>query len=371
MSTARCPPMGDAAATGARETLKQLTSAIDGHLGSGLLGLYLFGSLAAGGFYPGKSDLDLMAIVAAGLSTTDFSWRRQQSSRWRSSSHAVAAGRRRDDPEATALRLIGRALRIQPRSSSRRMRRPCARLIRAPLPPSPRVAPILRASRATQQHGASGMLVEEEAPGSGTSSSNQVTFKPSSRSDPQRLAISATKLRPRPPSSLGAFGVAACGEPSETSTLKTLRSTLIRSPTYLGPQDHVPRCSSRARSRAATLSARAPRDVGADKGEGVARSLGSSPFAGRAFRSSVASQADVSILERSVSIRSTRNVRSCACSDVMSPFSVPSAMRSRAWASRTPPASRTLVLVALVESVGRHGRSYPHKPEIKQAGQTC
>ena len=65
MSTARCPPMDDAAATGARETLKQLTSAIDGHLGSGLHGLYLFGSLAAGGFYPGKSDLDLMAIVAA------------------------------------------------------------------------------------------------------------------------------------------------------------------------------------------------------------------------------------------------------------------------------------------------------------------
>ena len=65
MSKARCPPMGDAAATGARETLKQLTSAIDSHLGSGLLGLYLFGSLAAGGFYPGKSDLDLMAIVAA------------------------------------------------------------------------------------------------------------------------------------------------------------------------------------------------------------------------------------------------------------------------------------------------------------------
>ena len=57
--------MDDAAATGARETLKQLTSAIDSHFGSGLHGLYLFGSLAAGGFYPGKSDLDLMAVVAA------------------------------------------------------------------------------------------------------------------------------------------------------------------------------------------------------------------------------------------------------------------------------------------------------------------
>ena len=60
--------MGDAAATGAaRETLNQLTSAIDGHLGSGLLGLYLFGSLAGGGFYAGKSDLDVMAVVTAGV----------------------------------------------------------------------------------------------------------------------------------------------------------------------------------------------------------------------------------------------------------------------------------------------------------------
>ena len=57
--------MRDGAATDARETLKQLTSAIERHLGSDLLGLYLFGSLAVGAFYPGKSDLDLMAIVAA------------------------------------------------------------------------------------------------------------------------------------------------------------------------------------------------------------------------------------------------------------------------------------------------------------------
>ena len=55
--------MEDATGTDARETLKQLASAIDSHLGSDLLGLYLFGSLAAGAFYPGKSDLDL--IVAA------------------------------------------------------------------------------------------------------------------------------------------------------------------------------------------------------------------------------------------------------------------------------------------------------------------
>ena len=67
MSTARCPPMGDAAATDARETLKQLTSALHNHLGSDLHGLYLFGSLAAGGFYAGKSDLDVMAVVTAGV----------------------------------------------------------------------------------------------------------------------------------------------------------------------------------------------------------------------------------------------------------------------------------------------------------------
>lgn len=67
MSTARCPPMGDAAATDARETLKQLTSALRNHLGSDLHGLYLFGSLAAGGFYAGKSDLDVMAVVTAGI----------------------------------------------------------------------------------------------------------------------------------------------------------------------------------------------------------------------------------------------------------------------------------------------------------------
>jgi predicted nucleotidyltransferase len=57
--------MGDEAATGARETLKELAAAIESHFRSELLGLYLFGSLAAGGFYPGKSDLDLMAIIAA------------------------------------------------------------------------------------------------------------------------------------------------------------------------------------------------------------------------------------------------------------------------------------------------------------------
>lgn len=65
MFAGRMVAVGDGAATDARETLKQLASAIERHLGSDLLGLYLFGSLAAGSFYPGKSDLDLMAVVAA------------------------------------------------------------------------------------------------------------------------------------------------------------------------------------------------------------------------------------------------------------------------------------------------------------------
>jgi predicted nucleotidyltransferase len=57
--------MGDGAAMDARETLKQLTSALESHFETDLLGLYLFGSLAAGAFYPGKSDLDVMAVLTA------------------------------------------------------------------------------------------------------------------------------------------------------------------------------------------------------------------------------------------------------------------------------------------------------------------
>jgi predicted nucleotidyltransferase len=47
----------------ARETLAQLELVLERQLGSNLLGLYLFGSLASGAFYPGKSDLDLIAVV--------------------------------------------------------------------------------------------------------------------------------------------------------------------------------------------------------------------------------------------------------------------------------------------------------------------
>ncbi len=57
--------MGDAA--DARRTLEQHTDSLVSHLRTDLLGSYLFGSLARGGFYPGKSDLDLMAVTATSV----------------------------------------------------------------------------------------------------------------------------------------------------------------------------------------------------------------------------------------------------------------------------------------------------------------
>jgi hypothetical protein len=41
-----------------------VTALLSRHFGDELLGLYLFGSLAAGGFIPGRSDLDLFAVLA-------------------------------------------------------------------------------------------------------------------------------------------------------------------------------------------------------------------------------------------------------------------------------------------------------------------
>ncbi len=46
-----------------RAAVDELTRLLAGHFGPRLLGLYLFGSLAAGGFYPGKSDVDLFAVL--------------------------------------------------------------------------------------------------------------------------------------------------------------------------------------------------------------------------------------------------------------------------------------------------------------------
>jgi hypothetical protein len=49
--------------TDARAALAELTALLSRHFGDRLLGLYLFGSLASGGFVPGKSDLDLFAVL--------------------------------------------------------------------------------------------------------------------------------------------------------------------------------------------------------------------------------------------------------------------------------------------------------------------
>ena len=46
-----------------RATLAELVAQIHGHFRRRLRGLYLFGSLAAGGFYAGRSDLDLIAVL--------------------------------------------------------------------------------------------------------------------------------------------------------------------------------------------------------------------------------------------------------------------------------------------------------------------
>lgn len=46
-----------------RERGAELTTLLRDELGDGLLGLYLFGSLAAGGFVEGRSDVDLFAVV--------------------------------------------------------------------------------------------------------------------------------------------------------------------------------------------------------------------------------------------------------------------------------------------------------------------
>jgi predicted nucleotidyltransferase len=48
-----------------RHALEQVTSLITRHFGANLHGLYLFGSLPAGAFRPGKSDLDLVAVLGA------------------------------------------------------------------------------------------------------------------------------------------------------------------------------------------------------------------------------------------------------------------------------------------------------------------
>ena len=57
--------------TDPRVTLARVASLLTGHFGVRLRGLYLFGSLAAGGFHPGKSDLDLLAVIDSDVEDGD------------------------------------------------------------------------------------------------------------------------------------------------------------------------------------------------------------------------------------------------------------------------------------------------------------
>jgi hypothetical protein len=55
--------MSDDPLADAREALAEITALLRRHFWTKLRGLYLFGSLAAGGFRPGRSDLDLVAVL--------------------------------------------------------------------------------------------------------------------------------------------------------------------------------------------------------------------------------------------------------------------------------------------------------------------
>lgn len=55
-----------------RVTLSELATLITGHFGRRLLGLYLWGSLAAGGFQPGSSDLDLLAVLESDVTDDEL-----------------------------------------------------------------------------------------------------------------------------------------------------------------------------------------------------------------------------------------------------------------------------------------------------------
>ena len=55
-----------------RDAVAELTSLLTRHFGAALSGLYLFGSLAAGGFRPGRSDLDLLAVLESDVEEGDL-----------------------------------------------------------------------------------------------------------------------------------------------------------------------------------------------------------------------------------------------------------------------------------------------------------
>lgn len=55
-----------------REAVGELEALLHDALGRRLLGLYLFGSLAAGGFHEGRSDVDLLAVLTDAVDESDL-----------------------------------------------------------------------------------------------------------------------------------------------------------------------------------------------------------------------------------------------------------------------------------------------------------
>lgn len=64
--------MGVAPGAGTEALLDRLTDEIRRTLNGSLLGLYLYGSLAAGDFEPERSDVDLLAVVSSGVEGDAF-----------------------------------------------------------------------------------------------------------------------------------------------------------------------------------------------------------------------------------------------------------------------------------------------------------
>jgi len=65
MQTRRVPPP-------VAGTLRRLTAALDQILGSGLVGVYLYGSLTQGAFDPARSDVDCIVVVRRDLTHAQF-----------------------------------------------------------------------------------------------------------------------------------------------------------------------------------------------------------------------------------------------------------------------------------------------------------
>jgi Aminoglycoside adenylyltransferase, C-terminal domain len=55
-----------------RQRITELTDALQATLGERLLAVYLYGSIPAGGFCEGKSDIDLMAVVSTDITDVDL-----------------------------------------------------------------------------------------------------------------------------------------------------------------------------------------------------------------------------------------------------------------------------------------------------------